>query len=421
MSTRAQTLGGRALVAAASADDERAIATWLQQDCGCEVVATTLDGDEALRLALDLRPDLVVANVNLSGASGLELAEQLWARAPAIGCVLVADATSWGAHRRAMRSGALDFLQPPLRPDDAEALRAALRQVVRRRELLGQGRLVAAGAEGEAPQEEPGAGAVISVVSAKGGVGRSLIAATLASWLAERGTTALCDLDFQFGDLSTWGGETQPARTIEELAAVVSANELRLEDVQAIAQSRFGQVAVLAAPRSPVQAAEWSVCFSTRCPLSADYRPADGSPFPAAQLVDAVRRWYQWVVIDHMPGLFDPVVAVTSGADAAVVVTSCEVGALRATQRYLAILDRVAPVPRVVVANRANRGVGRELVRQAVGADEEVVFLDEDATYARALVVDGQGAPQQRGRGPARVLGELAQRLEQAIFAPAEA
>lgn len=411
MTTRIPTVTGRVIVAAASANDERALVGWIT-DSGLEVVSTTQDGDEAIKAALAQGVDLVVANVNLTGASGLEVAEQLWARAPQIGCVLVADAASWGAHRRAMRAGALDFLQPPLGADEAESLRSAIRQVYRRRELLPE-RIGPASGSADA---EGARGVLIGVFSAKGGVGRSFVAANVAASLATKSDALLCDLDLQFGDIASWGPEPFGERTVGDLAAVARAGEVTENDLRSVAHTRFGGVQVLASPRFELDALPWSVCLSG-AGASADPSAGDGT-FPAAELVTAIRQWSPWTVVDNMPGLFDPAVAVFPRVDLALVVTTCEVGALRATRSFLDRLDRIALVRRIVVANRANRGENSGLVARALGPSERIVYVDEDLEFGRGLVIDGVAAPRASKRRAAKALEALAQEIA-ANFAPA--
>jgi pilus assembly protein CpaE len=239
---------------------------------------------------------------------------------------------------------------------------------------------------------------LIAVVSAKGGVGRSTVAVNLASVLAQKQRVALCDLDLQFSDASSWGAEP-PERTIDQLAAVVGAGEVQLADIQAIAQQRFGAVTLLPGVPSPLEGAAWAGERGIR----------------ALRLVTALRRWFEVVVVDDLPGLLEPVVGISRSAQLLVVVTTCEVGALRATKRYLGLLDRFAPVPRLIVANRSNRGQSAKLVRAALGAAERIVFLKEDRTFARRLVVEGLAASGQRGRGVSRTFSKLAAQVRAAL------
>ncbi|MFH1726265.1 MAG: response regulator [Elusimicrobiota bacterium] len=62
------------------AEDERVIRLHLKsmiKKLGHLVIADTGDGEEALRLARELAPDLVVADIKMPGLSGLELAERV--------------------------------------------------------------------------------------------------------------------------------------------------------------------------------------------------------------------------------------------------------------------------------------------------------------------------------------------------------
>jgi pilus assembly protein CpaE len=247
---------------------------------------------------------------------------------------------------------------------------------------------------------------LIAVLSAKGGVGRSFIAANLAACLAERTPTALVDLDLQFGDISSWGEDGTVDRTsIDQLAAVVATGEVQLEDVRAVARARFGKVVLLPGTRSPLEGSTWASERGAR----------------AQRLVQSLRKWYAVVVVDGLPGVLEPVIRIARMSTLAVVVSGCDAGSLRATQRYLELLDRFAPVPRLVIANRVDRGEPRPLVAKAIGVGERTVYLKEDRTFARRLVVEGLAAPQQRGRPLARGFLALAELVERMAAAAAPA
>ena len=351
---------------------------------GADVVASANTADEAMRVSLQQRPDLVVAREGIGGASPIELTEQLWARAPGIGCILVATDGGDELERHALIAGALAVVALPDGEFDPARLTSALREarsaLQRRRTLLAQSQ----------PRSATKLGTAIVIASAKGGVGRSFIAAGIASWLAETSNVTLCDLDLQFGDIATWGREDPPTRSIEQLAAVVAAGEITLDDVRAVSEQRFGKVSLLAGPRTPVEGTSWAADRGAR----------------SVRLVGALRRWFDWIVVDGLAGVLEPVVRLARGAQLVVVVTGCDIGQLRATQRYLQLLDRYAPSPRIVVANRAGRG-DRKLAAQALPR-ERLLFVGEDKTFARRLVVEGLAAPQQRGRGVSRALAKVA-------------
>jgi two-component system response regulator AlgR len=55
----------------------RALATVVAETDGFDVVATATSGEESLAMAGEMRPDLVLMDVNLGGMSGIDAARQL--------------------------------------------------------------------------------------------------------------------------------------------------------------------------------------------------------------------------------------------------------------------------------------------------------------------------------------------------------
>ncbi len=353
-------------------------AAWLAEH-GHEVVGQAESARDAVRMASDRRADIIVC----AAGSAREVAELLLASAPGIGCVAV-GAVSPDEERRILRSGAVEVLPPALDDGAVEHLSDALAEVARRRDVLAAERATAA------PQIA--AGKTVTVVSAKGGVGRSFIAANLAAYLADREPTVLLDLDLQFGDVSHWGAPDGTGdRSIDQLVAVVTSGEIQLEDVREVGRTAFGKVTLLPGTRSPIDGAAW----------------ANERGLRSLRLVHALRRWFPWTIVDGLAGLIEPVVGTARASHLIVVVTGPDIGAVRATQRYLALLDRFAPQPRIVVVDRADRGERRDLIESAL-AGERIAWVKEDRTFARRLVLEGLAATQQRDRRVSRGLREVA-------------
>lgn len=112
-------------------DDEPSIRTvaraYLEQ-AGFRV-ATADNGPDALRLAMDERPDLVVLDLNLPGMDGMEVAARL--REASDVYVLVLSARAEEADRIAgLRIGADDYLTKPFSPRE---LVARVQAILRRR------------------------------------------------------------------------------------------------------------------------------------------------------------------------------------------------------------------------------------------------------------------------------------------------
>ena len=95
---------------------------------GIEVVASVSDGQEGIKLALELQPDIVLLDMRMPGMSGLEVLKQfqhLKFQEP------VVMLTTSGDERdlvEALRNGAKGYLLKDMEPDDVVA---ALREIIK--------------------------------------------------------------------------------------------------------------------------------------------------------------------------------------------------------------------------------------------------------------------------------------------------
>lgn len=95
-----------------------------------EVVAEAGDGGEAVRLALDHRPDIALVDVQMPGVDGIEATRRI-AADPALAAVHVVILTNYGLDEyvfEALRAGAAGFLVKDIQPEDfLHAVRVAAR------------------------------------------------------------------------------------------------------------------------------------------------------------------------------------------------------------------------------------------------------------------------------------------------------
>jgi DNA-binding NarL/FixJ family response regulator len=95
---------------------------------GVDVVGTAGDGHETLRLAEELRPDVVLLDIGMPGMNGLEVAERLKKLDPAIRVVILSMHLSEEYVLRALRAGAAGYL---LKDSAVAELEVAVRAVAR--------------------------------------------------------------------------------------------------------------------------------------------------------------------------------------------------------------------------------------------------------------------------------------------------
>jgi two-component system response regulator EvgA len=77
---------------------------------GYDVVGEAAGGEEALRMAADVSPQLVLLDVNMPDMNGFEVAERLTADDPAPDVVLTSSRDDSDFDRRTARSGARGFI-----------------------------------------------------------------------------------------------------------------------------------------------------------------------------------------------------------------------------------------------------------------------------------------------------------------------
>jgi two-component system, response regulator PdtaR len=101
-------------------EDETIIRLDLRAICeraGLEVVGEARDGLEALRLAAELEPDVVIMDVQMPKLDGIEAARQLLAERP-VAIVVVTAFPQEELVRRAVEAGVFGYLVKPFREND---------------------------------------------------------------------------------------------------------------------------------------------------------------------------------------------------------------------------------------------------------------------------------------------------------------
>src|SRR2546429_6216649 len=129
----------RILVVADHVILRQGILVMLNKEDDFEVVGEAEDGKTALALTTQLNPDIVLVDICLEIASGLDIAQQLLRRSPHTRIVLFAGSNDEQLLFEALRIGVHGYLQKTLSIHD---LRRALRAVQCGERILGESQAV---------------------------------------------------------------------------------------------------------------------------------------------------------------------------------------------------------------------------------------------------------------------------------------
>jgi DNA-binding NarL/FixJ family response regulator len=99
-----------------------------------EVVGSAVDGDEAVRRSVELRPDVVLMDLNLPGTPGLEATRRIVAAVPGCAVLVLSMVRDEATVAAALRVGARGYL---LKESGQDEVLAALRTVAAGGQVLG--------------------------------------------------------------------------------------------------------------------------------------------------------------------------------------------------------------------------------------------------------------------------------------------
>lgn len=154
-------------------------------------------------VVMQTQPDIALVSLDDDAAKGLALVGRITQELPTCNVLVISSSTEGSLILQAMRNGAKEFLNLPLKLEDFLAALDRVRQTHMARTGEGQVR----------------ASKVITVAGVSGGVGCTSLAINLACVLAqnEKNSVAIIDLDFALGDADVWL-DIIPDYTIQDVA-----------------------------------------------------------------------------------------------------------------------------------------------------------------------------------------------------------
>ena len=354
-----------------------------------DVCGTAGSGEEAIQLSMDLRPDVIVMDINMPGMDGVAAAEVISQRLPTTPIIMMSVHGEAESLRRAMLAGAREFLVKPFSGDEfATSIRAVYeRELARRAQFAAT--LPAVPATTGAVDEDVENHQVIAVFSPKGGAGRTTIATNLALALAREtgGRVCLVDANLQFGDIGVLLNLNPKNRSIID---AVEGGEPDADIIDSVVVDHSTGIRVMLAPPSPE---------------GADLV----TPQYLRKIVDRLRITHDFVVIDLPAALTDHSLAVMDAADTIVVLSALEITTIKNVRLFLEVADQL----------EYDRGKVRLVINRADAA-QGIRIGDVEASIRRpidgSIVSDGRLAVLAVNRGVPFVVSHPEGALSRDIF-----
>ena len=85
---------------------------------GYQDVSEAQDGEEAMAVFRQVKPDLVLLDITMPGKSGLEVLEEMLAKEPGTRIVMCSAVGQEMMIQRALVAGAVDFIVKPFKADE---------------------------------------------------------------------------------------------------------------------------------------------------------------------------------------------------------------------------------------------------------------------------------------------------------------
>ncbi len=391
----------RVLIVDDFAETRENIRKLLQFESDIAVVGAARSGEEAIQIAQETKPDVVLMDINMSDMDGITATEAILQEVPYTQIVILSVQSEPDYMRRAMLAGARDFM---VKPPSSDELISTIRNVAlmaheQRKKHEAPVAQVASqlpGAE-HIPAHRP-MGRVLAFYSPKGGVGCTTLATNLAVGLQTDETpTVLVDANLQFGDASVFLN-LQAKYSVNDLAT--RAEEIDpeiLEDVLLVHESGLHLLA--GSPR----------------PEMADEVNAD----QVRRVLQHLRRQFAYVVVDTGSTMDDVTLAVLDAADLLIAVATPEIPAIKDVRLLFDLLHVLEfPLENVCFAvNKMDRkgGITAEAISENLKRPVEATIPLDDRTVVASinrgvpLLLSDRSSPQ--ARSMMHLMGVIKKRL----------
>jgi Flp pilus assembly protein, ATPase CpaE len=295
-----------------------------------EIIGEAENGDEAVFIAKEARPDILLMDINMPVKDGIKATEEITFSVPESTVIIMSVQGEQEYIKKAMSAGARDFLNKPFTGDELN------RTILKTYELESKRREFTSVAK----NTEEIKSTVITVFSTKGGVGKTTIASNLAVGIARstKKKVALIDLDLQFGDIAIMLNVTVK-NTISDL--IKEIGQLDRDLMEEYLVTHFSGVRVLPAPIKPEYAEYITASHLER-------------------IINVLKEYYHYVIIDTSASFHETVLASLDISDKILFVSTLDLPTIKNIKAGLDIMETLHyPKEKIkIILNKASEQFG---------------------------------------------------------------
>ncbi len=310
------------------------------------------DGMTSLKIN-GYNPDVVILSNDKNAGGVFEIAEQTYSELPGASVILLSAEVDLQLLQKAMQYGIKQVL---LQTVSASELKEAIFKAY----SLERKRI----SENSAVKSTRSK--VVSFFGGKGGTGKTTVAVNTAVALALYGKrTVIIDADLQFGDVTVLL-DLDAKDTIYELSR--ERGEMSIDVAKSMLTLHSSGLEVLAAPKSP-ELAEYI------------------NDKTMELIINTLRPYYEYVIIDLPPGFDDTTIAVIENSDVVNLVANVDIISLRNAKLCLSIMDALRQREKVsLILNRSGDGIiSKKDFETVLGMDTGLCLPDDTKTVLSSL------------------------------------
>lgn len=360
-----------------------------------EVVGKASSGEEGIRLAKELKPHVILMDVNMPpGMDGITAASKIREILPAIQVVMLTVQDDTEYLRRAMMAGVRDYLTKP--PNSNEMVNT-IKRVYEKMEPI------TPTASARVQPKAELLGDVVAVFSPKGGVGCTTVAVNLAialqQMIGNEKKIALMDASLQFGDIGVMLN-LQANRSIADL--VPRADNLDSDMLSSVLTAHGSGLKALLAPPHP-EAADTLMSAS-----------GGGGNSAFKKILRMMRKDFDVTIVDMWSRIDDIALTTFDAASLIVLVAQPNIPTVKSVRLFLEVMNKIDyPLDKIaLVVNCVDRHMGVKIDRIEAATIPVAVQIPMDEKVA--ITAANRGIPFV-ARDPNRPISQSILQLTEAV------